>query len=429
MGKPMQILKRTMLQIWHKRVPLVLLCILAAGLLCMMNYNNTTYTSSAQMTLNYSEASRGLNPNRTIFSASELTSDTVLQNTIESAGLDGQLTVEKLRSCLSVSPIDVVNVSNAEDYITTTYQIILSLDEKYPHLNADTLMEIYCSSYKDYFMEHYGENQSIFNSKMPDYFESEPYLKLKRLSLRADQIDRYLDARVSENKSYEDTTTGISFLNLYKQIQNVIAYEIPRIQAFILRGGVSTDAESLTSMLLYKIKIEQTKYAVQMAYYDADNVGIRLYDESMSAVVMIPTLDENQQFYMSRTKTALDSMASDADGALTEATAHQDVITATTDVVQQMRTGAVSGENPQVDEMLQSLEDTLNSIQQDLQTTDASYIIYKTQNYLVFNYGAASFSQRIQLKKVILEMAIFAALCVGLCFLKTMEQLKKEQKI
>ena len=39
-----------------------------------------------------------------------------------------------------------------------------------------------------------------------------------------------------------------------------------------------------------------------MAYYNSDNLGIGLYDESMSAIVMIPTLDENREFYMSRTK-------------------------------------------------------------------------------------------------------------------------------
>lgn len=164
-------------------------------------------------------------------------------------------------------------------------------------------------------MEHYGENQSVFSCTMPDYFDTEPYLRLKSLTLRANQLDRYLTARVSENKSYQDATTGNTFLSLSKQIQNVINYEIPRIQAYILRGGLSADVSSLTAMLQYKLQIEQLDYQEQMTYYNSDNLGIGLYDESMSAIVMIPTLDKNSEFYMSRTKTALDTMASDADGA------------------------------------------------------------------------------------------------------------------
>lgn len=183
--------------------------------------------ASAQMTLNYSEASQGLNPNRTRFTTTDLTSDEVLQSTLYNAGLEGQMTVEQLRKAITVEPTDVTNVSSSENYITTSCSISLQLEEPCQHLTAATLLRIFCGSYKDYFMEHYGENQSVFSCTMPDYFDTEPYLRLKSLTLRADQLDRYLTARVSENKSYQDATTGNTFLSLSKQIQNVINYEIP----------------------------------------------------------------------------------------------------------------------------------------------------------------------------------------------------------
>ena len=165
-----------------------------------------------------------------------------------------------------------------------------------------------------------------------------------------------------------------------------------------------------------------------MAYYNSDNLGIGLYDESMSAIVMIPTLDENREFYMSRTKTALDTMASDADGALAEATSHQDVITTTQYVVQQMQTMSDPAGLTTVNAMLQELETTMDRIQQALRVTDASYIIYKTQNYLVFNDAAGSFVQQIGLKRVIVEMAAFVVLCFGLCMVRTARQIRKEEQ-
>ena len=211
-------------------------------------------------------------------------------------------------------------------------------------------------------------------------------------------------------------------------IDYVINYDIPRIQAYILRGGLSADVSSLTAMLQYKLQIEQLDYQEQMAYYNSDNLGIGRYDESMSAIVMIPTLDENSEFYMSRTKTALDTMASDADGALAEATSHQDVITTTQYVVQQMQTMSDPAGLTTVNAMLQELETTMDQIQQALRVTDASYIIYKTQNYLVFNYAAGSFVQQIGLKRVIVEMAVFVVLCFGLCMVRTARQIRKEEQ-
>ena len=440
-----QIFKQAVLRFWSLRVPLIVVCILLAALRCTAQYQDSSRVASAQMTLNYSEASQGLNPNRTRFTTTDLTSDEVLQSTLYNAGLEGQMTVEQLRKAITVEPTDVTNVSSSENYITTSCSISLQLEEPCQHLTAATLLQIFCGSYKDYFMEHYGENQSVFSCTMPDYFDTEPYLRLKSLTLRANQLDRYLTARVSENKSYQDATTGNTFLSLSKQIQNVINYEIPRIQAYILRGGLSADVSSLTAMLQYKLQIEQLDYQAESGawrnaylvaafelrngtYYNSDNLGIGLYDESMSAIVMIPTLDENSEFYMSRTKTALDTMASDADGALAEATSHQDVITTTQYVVQQMQTMSDPAGLTTVNAMLQELETTMDRIQQALRVTDASYIIYKTQNYLVFNYAAGSFVQQIGLKRVIVEMAAFVVLCFGLCMVRTARQIRKEEQ-
>lgn len=324
-----QIFKQAVLRFWSLRVPLIVVCILLAALLCTAQYQDS---SPGGLGPDDPELLRGIagaqpQPHPVYDYRPDLRRGAAEH--LYNAGLEDQMTVEQLRKAITVEPTDVTNVSSSENYITTSCSISLQLEEPCQHLTAATLLRIFCGSYKDYFMEHYGENQSVFSCTMPDYFDTEPYLRLKSLTLRADQLDRYLTARVSENKSYQDATTGNTFLSLSKQIQNVINYEIPRIQAYILRGGLSADVSSLTAMLQYKLQIEQLDYQEQMAYYNSDNLGIGLYDESMSAIVMIPTLDENSEFYMSRTKTALDTMASDADGALAEATSHQDVITTT----------------------------------------------------------------------------------------------------
>ena len=65
-----QIFKQAVLRFWSLRVPLIVVCILLVALLCTAQYQDSSRVASAQMTLNYSEASQGLNPNRTRFTSS-----------------------------------------------------------------------------------------------------------------------------------------------------------------------------------------------------------------------------------------------------------------------------------------------------------------------------------------------------------------------
>ena len=81
-----QIFKQAVLRFWSLRVPLIVVCILLAALRCTAQYQDSSRVASAQMTLNYSEASQGLNPNRTRFTTTDLTSDEVLQSTLYNAG-------------------------------------------------------------------------------------------------------------------------------------------------------------------------------------------------------------------------------------------------------------------------------------------------------------------------------------------------------
>ena len=406
-----QIFKQAVLRFWSLRVPLIVVCILLAALLCTAQYQDSSRVASAQMTLNYSEASQGLNPNRTRFTTTDLTSDEVLQSTLYNAGLEGQMTVEQLRKAITVEPTDVTNVSSSENYITTSCSISLQLEEPCQHLTAATLLRIFCGSYKDYFMEHYGENQSVFSCTMPDYFDTEPYLRLKSLTLRADQLDRYLTARVSENKSYQDATTGNTFLSLSKQIQNVINYEIPRIQAYILRGGLSADVSSLTAMLQYKLQIEQLDYQEQMAYYNSDNLGIGLYDESMSAIVMIPTLDENREFYMSRTKIGIDDLALQANDLLSSAVEAQKSIATNNTKVTALEQLTESYEVQMAQAMVDNITRQLADIVSATRELDADCYAQRIHSYLMFSEPQMSFMQRYNVKRSVMLAALVCAVC------------------
>ena len=53
--------------------------------------------------------------------------------------------------------------------------------------------------------------------------------------------------------------------------------------------------------------------------------------------------------------------------------------------------------------MVNKLETAINEISEQLFVLDKAYIKYKSQNYITFTYGSASFLQRLSLKKTLME--------------------------
>ena len=403
---------------------------LALGmLLCVLHYYTNSHVAFADMSLNYSEASSGLNPNPTRFNISELVSEKVMSRVTEAAGLDGELEWEELAECVSASAID--KGKSSEGYISTYYQIGYDqskLKSKPAHLpGADDMMKLICNTYKSYFLENYGDNKAILDYEPLVGTDGEPYISMSSLEVKLDQISRYINMRMKESKNYTDEETGANFIALMKDIDNLTKYDIDNIYSFILQTGVSKDKETLVSLETYKNRIDKLSYDKYMAYYVADNNGIKLYDKAMSAIVMIPSVDKLNEYYMSRTKTATDTMASDADSELKEAISYEKIISDTNYLIKQVSAGSSKPEEnlKSAAEMIVSLDNEVNRISEELKLLDVSYIKHKTQNYLVFSYSQKSFMQKIDLKRTAIE--VFAAV-VAFYILLLVLTLRKERK-
>ena len=397
-------------------------------LLCAFHYL-TNNDASANMSLNYSEASSGLNPNSTRFNISELVSEKVMSRVVEAAGLDNEITWEELAECVSTKSVDKGSSSNG--YISTSYQIYYDQDKltkKPAHMPAsDDMIKLICNTYKSYFLENYGDNKSILSYEPLVGSDGEPYISLSSLEVKLGQIDRYITMRMKESKNYTDEETGANFISLMKDIDNMTNYDINNIYAFILETGVSQDKDTLVSLESYKNRIDNLSYDKYMAFYVSDNNGIKLYDKAMSAIVMIPSVDKLNEYYMSRTKTALDTMASNADSELKEAISYREIIRNNNYVIRQINKG---NDDPQANlqtaaEMIAELSDNINDISEQLKLLDVSYIKHKTQNYLVFSYSEKSFIQQINLKLTLIEVVAAVVVFYIVLFVLT---LKKEGK-
>lgn len=427
-------IKKVFQIVWENRYQIVYYMLVLCILFGSVHYVESGIWSSANISFNYSEASLGLSPNKTRFNAYEIVSEEVMQRAIEKIGLQGSITASELASHVSITPDGTGHVGGSDDYISTSYNISLNADGlELKNRTTINLLKSICEAYREFFQENYCDNQDMLKEKLEVSTDCEPYLRLNELELRAECIMRYLNARLNENKSYVDTENADSatnnFTTLSKQINNIVDYDIPNVMAYVIEGGIAKDSSLLTSILEYKNKIDDIAAQKEMAYYDANKNGISVYEKSMTSVVMIPTTDDMEEYYMSRTKTAMDNMARSADSSLQAATDYQSEIVDTSYVVEKMQTVTDdAGRLKEAQDMINKLESGINEISNRLFVLDKAYIKYKSQNYISFTYNNASFIQRINVKKTVMEAAAFMVIAVGLNSLRKIRKNRKGKK-
>ena len=320
-------IKQALRHIWTNKYRLFLCLLTLCCLFGLVHYFKSADSATASISFNYSEAALGMNPNKTRFNAYEIVSDEVMERAIRRVGLQDSLTASQLAQCLYLSP-EGTGSANGSEYISTNYY--LSINTRKLELGSRKPMDLLqsvCESYREIFQSSYCDNQSLLKEKLEVTTDCEPYLRLNELEVRAEGLNRYLNTRLQENKSFTDDANPDSstnnFTTMGKKINNLVDYDLPNAMAFVIEGGVARDPAMLSSILEYKNKIDSISYRKSMAYYDASKNGISLYEKSMTSVVMIPTTDELSEYYMSRTKTAMDTMARNADTCLSDATEYQ----------------------------------------------------------------------------------------------------------
>ena len=425
--KFIKLLKKSFAKFYNNRIRIIIGAVLLFVLLNIAHYNLNNSQATVRISLNYSQASKGLNPNSTRFSIYEFTCDEVLNRTIEYAGLTGKITPEELKAAINITPSDKTAVQSMDSYVCTTYSVSYNNPKQIKGIDSLNMLKMYCSAYTEYFIENYGDNSAILYYDSDSFNNTEPYLKLKDTELKAKQISRYVEQRITENTSYTDEQTGESFLSVMKEIDQVIDYDIPNIYGFILESGVSDNKADLLATLKYKSKLSKIDYDVMMSQYSSDNDGMIIYDEAMSGIVLVPAVDANNKYYMSRTETALDSLANSARESLKRANEFQKGISDTERTIKQMEEVVSTDENVQkAADMIVELDSRIDSISKKLQALDASYIKYKTHNYLTFKYYSKTFLQSIDMSLTAMEILLYLILCYIVAVVYTYRKKDKE---
>lgn len=275
---------------------------------------------SAEISLNYQKASQGLNPNGTRYNQADILRTDVLERAIEKGALR-DVSVGDLKSTLLVSPL-VQGTSDAEDsyFISTQFGLYYNANKNTAHLKGETLVTLVAEAYKEWFIEEYSENIKVLELDFSD-IEQEDYLDIcKFLRKQAEAIGSYMLTMSYEEAAFQSNTTGETFQSIASQAYSVANVMVESLEAYVLEDGISKETTEYVGRLSFQNVFKYFDAEKAAAANENNLTAISMYENDMARIVLVPTYDPNDQFYMSQTRIGIDDFAAAADSYADEKT-------------------------------------------------------------------------------------------------------------
>ena len=389
----------------------VLMCVFVFISL-IVTYTGSFNKKSVVLSLNYEEASKGQNPNLTRYNVYELKSDRVMERVISNAGLQDVLTPTELSEHIDIAENSSGKTIDPNDsstyYISTSYTVSYRMNREIKNISVDDMMTLICKSYNDMFHEEYVGTKSVLKYDLGD-IEGKEYIEIAKLfTNKSDQMLRYIQQRIEENATYRSDITGQSFQTIKKMIQNVQNYSIKKYSAFVLESGLSRNKDHYIRTLNYKNDMLNIKYQKFMIDYNVRKQQVQDYDSAMIGTVMVPSINEKQEYYMSRTNTGTDYLTKEADYSLSQGNAVDRDIIDNNEIIANVNASTADEESyKKADELIKTVDEELKQVANTADTTDKEYIKHTTKDYLTFTEYTGSGNKMFILETVIGTAVVF----------------------
>lgn len=399
----------------------VILCIFAFISL-IVTYAGTLDRKSVVLSLNYEEASKGQNPNLTRYNIYELKSDDTMERVIRYAGLQNVITATELANNIDIAENNTGKVIDPLDentyYISTSYTITYRKNKQIKNISTQDMMELICKAYNDTFHEEYVGTKSVLMYDLGD-IEDKEYIEIGKLfKNKSDQMLRYIEQRIENNATYRSDVTGQSFQTIRKMIQNVQEYSIKKYNAFALETGLSRNRDHYVRTLNYKNDMLGIKYNKYMIDYNVRKSGVENYDSAMIGTVMVPSVNDRNEYYMSRTNIGTDYLTKDADYNLTQGSAVDRDIIDNNDIISKVSAATPSEEDyKKAEELIKSVDAELKNVANIADTTDKEYIKHTTKDYLTFSAYDNSGNKMFVLETVLGSTVVFFIILCGVYYM------------
>ena len=373
------------------------------------------------ISFNYENAAKGKNPNGTRFNASKILADEVLEEAISRGGYT--VSVEDLKNCLTLETNydDVQISSTASDAdlsnlsIATDFKVVFKPSLKTADINGKALLSLIGDVCYERFMSEETENTSILDLDFSDYDAKGYHSIANYLKVKAEKLKHFIDIYSYKDSNYRGAS-GDTFAALSGKIQSYIQVELERLNSYVVENGLSKDAPEYSSTIDYKNKLLQLDYDKDMASYNVRLETIDMYDHQMARIVLVPTQDEQLEYYMSRTKIGVDDYADQAQTYLEDAKKLKNEIDDNTYSQTKVNEGAATdAEYTKADELAGTMIEELKTLSQECRTIVSSYNAEKKTELIQTGLNARGLSSMISAKKGIVLSGIFCVMLCGIC--------------
>ncbi len=398
-------------RILQRRLPLAILCT-ALYLLAFLGMKLIQNKMEAQVLigLNYPEASRGMNPNKTRFNTFDMVDDRIMESVLKESGASG-ITAGELREAFSVSPVEAgAELTPEQYYVSTEYLLSYKATPKTLRLDPYQAVVTAAGTYYQWFLESYGRRTDVLELDF-EALEQADYLdKIQLLGTQAANIQEYMNACSLEAPSFCSGESGENFGSLAEKAGDYKNVELERLKAYVLNTGVSYDKAGYISKLNYVNRMKNTTYMKNLAAHTVRLEAIDRYDRDMATIVLIPTRDEKGEFYMGRTKIGVDNFADEANFYIKNATRLQtEIETNNLSISKLLYSQAGESELKAVDQMITLLKNELMDLAERAKAMVEEYEEGKAKGYLVITPESRNFKDAYSLKRAAALTAVFAA--------------------
>lgn len=409
--------------------------------IAVYSYIKVSHTNYITLTLNYANARKGLTPTGGRFNIAELKSDEVLQNALNYLG-DDSLSVEDIKDRITInakvpmSSIDKAKNAIANNtsytYCPTEFEIYYDQGSKLERGNTYALLNALASAYKDYFTVNYSEKNTILDYSIEDGLAKYDYgEQCQIMSDKVTAMLRYLDKYSSESNTFRSKSTGYSYSNLVSMLLNIRDVNLEKLEAYITQNGISEDKPSFLRKQDYNVEKRTLLYNKFSQGSFIANETMNIYNSHITGVAFVPTIDVNNEYYMSRTKTGLDLIVNESynDGLKAEDLAQKiDSFQYLIDKYSSVPTASQDAvKNAEI--MISEISSYISKVSDLAIQTDNDYIESVSNNYITVIYHPISKMSYVKMciKIVLFFMAVIFAIVVAYKFItvKCSDKLKK----
>ena len=376
------------------------------------------------VTLNYTGAEKGLNPDGSRFIMSEITNDNILNAAKKGLKIEKQSNNE-IRQRLFITSKFSQNAMNAViddiesgmrgSFVPTTFHVYYTQKNKLGKNETYEFLDSLAKTYKAYFYENHAENNSVLRfSRDDESFSNYDYIEINDLLYeKAEQMLKLMKKHQEENRSFR-SKDNVNYGTLCDELENFRDVELEKFKAYIVQNNITKNRLESANKLIFLIDKNTIDFNKKKNASDIAKTALAKYDPQIAAVAFVPSVDNTNSYYMSRTKTGIDDLAKNSYASGMEAVGISAQLDEYNNRFSKIQAASDTGEDmlAYTESYLSGILDELESVSKKIVKLDNEFLKYKTGSYL--SYKVDSKPPVINLKIMIKFAVLGAALALAM---------------